>query len=215
MAVFPSKRFRRTTTASSSLGERLGALYRANLPRHPFLLFGLPFITVIVAASFVLTPATALRYERHDRKVRQLTQEEAMELGLKGEDGEPTIYRNPRRRIVGSEREEYYVCSPPPLGDYVMNRMREMLMVGYSDSWPKISTIGNSGGFSAFPASPMADSDRIRRSSCPITTCTYFVASSLALAARGFVSLSFWSVALVLDSNQEAFWTLAVLVRAS
>lgn len=109
MPVFQSKTFRRTTTASSSLGERLGALYRSKLPRHPFFLFGLPFISVMVLASFALTPATALRYERHDRKVHQLSQEEAMELGLKGADGEEGIKRNPRRRIVGSEREEYYV----------------------------------------------------------------------------------------------------------
>lgn len=113
MPTFQSKTFRRTTTASSSLGERLGALYRAKLPRHPFILFGLPFISVMVAASFALTPATALRYERYDRKVQQLSQEEAMELGLKGPDGEgESIKRNPRRRVVGSEREEYYVrCS--------------------------------------------------------------------------------------------------------
>lgn len=109
MPVFQSKQFRRTTTASSSLGELLGAYYRSFLPRHPFLLFGLPFITVIVAGSFALTPAAALRYERHDRKVRQLNQEDVMELGLKGADGADTIKRNPRRRLVGSERDEYYV----------------------------------------------------------------------------------------------------------
>lgn len=64
---------------------------------------------VIVAGSFVLTPAAALRYERYDRKVQQLSQEEAMELGLKGPDGEEGIKRNPRRRIIGNERDEYYV----------------------------------------------------------------------------------------------------------
>lgn len=61
----------------------------------------------MVAGSFVLTPATALRYERYDRKVKQLSEEEAMDLGLKGL-GEEGIKRNPRRRIVGDEREEYY-----------------------------------------------------------------------------------------------------------
>lgn len=109
MPAFQAKPFRRTPTASSSFGERVGAIYRSKLPRHPFLLFGLPFMLVIVAGSFILTPATALRYERHDRKVQQLSQDEAMELGLKGPDGEEGIKRNPRRRIVGSERDEYYV----------------------------------------------------------------------------------------------------------
>ena len=64
---------------------------------------------VIVAGSFALTPAAALRYERYDRKVQQLGQDEAFDLGLKGPDGEEGIKRNPRRRIIGDEREEYYV----------------------------------------------------------------------------------------------------------
>ncbi|GAM33250.1 cytochrome c oxidase-assembly factor, mitocondorial [Talaromyces pinophilus] len=93
---------------------------------HPFLLFGLPFITVIVAASFVLTPATALRYERHDRRVRQLDQEEAMALGLKGENGEESISRNPRRRIVGSDREEYYKLMAKDLDDWEQTRVKRL-----------------------------------------------------------------------------------------
>ena len=44
--------------------------------------------------SFFLTPATALRYERHDRKVQQMTKE--AELGI-GKD---------RRRV--NINEEYY-----------------------------------------------------------------------------------------------------------
>ena len=48
----------------------------------------------MLAGSFFLTPATALRYERHDRKVRQLNREE--ELGI-GKD---------RRQI--DINEEYY-----------------------------------------------------------------------------------------------------------
>lgn len=111
MPAFQSKTFRRATTASSTFGERLGALYRTRLSRHPFLLFGLPFMAVIVAGSFALTPAAAIRYERYDRKVQQLSQDEAFELGLKGPNGKEGIKRNPRRRVVGDEREEYYVCS--------------------------------------------------------------------------------------------------------
>lgn len=109
MTIFQNKTFRRTPTASSPLGERIGAAYRSKLSRHPFLLFGLPFVVIIVAGSFAITPATALRYERYDRKVQQLSQDQAMDLGLKGPDGEEGIKRNPRRRIIGDEREEYYV----------------------------------------------------------------------------------------------------------
>ena len=89
MPAFPSKKFR-----PSSYQNTIGAFYRRNLARYPFLFFGLPFVFTIVAGSFVLTPATALRYERHDRKVKQLTKEE--ELGLGKE----------RRRV--DINEEYY-----------------------------------------------------------------------------------------------------------
>ena len=112
MPVFRAKRFG-GPIKTNSLGNRIGATYRANLPKHPFLLFGLPFISIMVVGSFILTPATALRYERHDRRVQQLSQEEAIELGLKGGEGNSDgggFKRNPRRRVVGSEKEEYYVC---------------------------------------------------------------------------------------------------------
>ncbi|KAJ5326432.1 Cytochrome c oxidase assembly protein COX16 [Penicillium brevicompactum] len=123
MPVFQSKTFRRTTTGSSTLGERLGAFYRAKLMRHPFILFGLPFISVIVAGSFALTPAAALRYERYDRKVKQLSQDEAFDLGLKGPDGQEGIKRNPRRRIVGDEKEEYYRLMAKDLDQWEQKRV--------------------------------------------------------------------------------------------
>lgn len=93
MAVFPTRRYR-----PSSYATTLPARYRAALAKHPFALFGLPFIATMVLGSFFLTPATALRYERHDRKVQQLSKEE--ELGI-GKD---------RRKI--DMKEEYYVSLP-------------------------------------------------------------------------------------------------------
>ena len=89
MAIFQSKKFRPSSDNS------LPARYRAALAKHPFALFGLPFIATMVLGSFFLTPATALRYERHDRKVKQLSKDE--ELGI-GKD---------KRKI--DLREEYYV----------------------------------------------------------------------------------------------------------
>jgi cytochrome c oxidase assembly protein subunit 16 len=88
MPTFTSKKFR------PSSEHTIASAYRATLPKHPFLLFGLPFIATMVAGSFFLTPATAMRYEKHDRKVRQLSKEE--ELGI-GKD---------RRRV--DMNEEYY-----------------------------------------------------------------------------------------------------------
>lgn len=53
----------------------------------------------MVLGSFFLTPATALRFERHDRKTRQLTREE--EMGILGKE---------KRKF--DMREEYYVSLP-------------------------------------------------------------------------------------------------------
>lgn len=71
---------------------------------------------MMLGASFLLTPATALRYEHHDRKNRELSHAEAMELGLKGgSSGENAMHYNPRRRQImqggTSQRDEYYVSA--------------------------------------------------------------------------------------------------------
>jgi cytochrome c oxidase assembly protein subunit 16 len=101
MGIFQAKKFR-----SSAQNNTVAAKYRNALARHPFALFGLPFIATMLLGSFFLTPATALRYERHDRKVRQVTKDE--ELGI-GKD---------RRKI--DLAEEYYVSD---LEDYFIVRL--------------------------------------------------------------------------------------------
>lgn len=90
MRTFQNKTFRSTSDM-----DKLGMRYRHLINKHPFLTFGLPFIAVIVVGSFVLTPATAIRYERHDRKVRQMTSDEALNV------------RRGARKV--DMKEEYYV----------------------------------------------------------------------------------------------------------
>jgi cytochrome c oxidase assembly protein subunit 16 len=90
MPTFGSKKFR-----PSSYNNSLPARYRAALAKHPFALFGLPFVGTMLLGSFFLTPATALRYERHDRKVKTMTEDERLGIG------------KDRRRI--DMKEEYYV----------------------------------------------------------------------------------------------------------
>lgn len=90
MAIFPAKKFR-----PSSYQGSVASRYRAALAKHPFALFGLPFIATMVLGSFFLTPATALRYERHDRKVKTMTEDEKLGIG------------KDRRKI--DLKEEYYV----------------------------------------------------------------------------------------------------------
>lgn len=92
MGAFQNKKY-----VSSAEANGIAARYRAALAKRPFLLFGLPFMAIIVAGSFVLTPATAIRYEKHDRKVRQMTREEELGVG------------NQRRKV--DIKDEYYVSS--------------------------------------------------------------------------------------------------------
>lgn len=90
MPTFQSKPFR-----GASYENSIAAKYRLRMKHHPFAMFGLPFIMTIVAGSFFLTPAQALRYETYDKKVQKVTKEE--QLGIK----------KGRRRV--DMNEEYYV----------------------------------------------------------------------------------------------------------
>jgi cytochrome c oxidase assembly protein subunit 16 len=80
----------------SSIPDETGQAIRRAVRKRPFLLFGLPFIALIVSGSFFLTPVAANRYDYHDRKHRWLDKQEAFDsTGLKRRKFDP--------------REEYYV----------------------------------------------------------------------------------------------------------
>jgi cytochrome c oxidase assembly protein subunit 16 len=174
MAVFPSKRFR-----SSSYNGTMPARYRALLAKHPFALFGLPFIATMVLGSFFLTPATAIRYEKHDRKVKQLSKDE--ELGI-GKD---------RRRI--DLKEEYYVRTPPSLFYRVLSDSKRR------DWLPKISTTGSKRESRDYPANTTAFSRLPLRPLFSFFLIAYMV-SSLILARR-------WS-GKIMASRETSYITL-------
>ncbi|KAK0671368.1 putative cytochrome c oxidase-assembly factor cox-16 [Cercophora samala] len=104
---FGSKKFR-----GSAESNTFGARYRSMMAKRPFLLFGLPFLTVIIGGSFVLTPATAIRYERHDRKVRTLTRDEELGIGQQ------------RRKV--DMKEEYYRLAAKDLDDWEQKRVKRL-----------------------------------------------------------------------------------------
>lgn len=153
MAVFPAKRFR-----SSAYNSTVPARYRALLAKHPFALFGLPFIATMVLGSFFLTPATAIRYEKHDRKVKQLSKEE--ELGI-GKD---------RRRI--DLKEEYYVRIPLSLVCCVLSDSKRR------DWLPRISTTGSRRESRDYPASTTASFKSLLRPLYSSLLIAYTVSSS-------------------------------------
>ncbi|KAB2575989.1 Cytochrome c oxidase assembly protein COX16 [Lasiodiplodia hormozganensis] len=105
--AFQSKKFR-----GAAAQNTLAAKYRVQMQRHPFLLFGLPFIATMVAGSFFLTPATALRYERHDRKVRQVSKDEELGIG-----------KNKRKVDM---KEEYYRLAAKDLDDWEQKRVKRL-----------------------------------------------------------------------------------------
>ncbi|KAK5089364.1 Cytochrome oxidase assembly [Exophiala xenobiotica] len=128
MPTFGSKPFKGSNASGEGWEERVTNFYRRQVTKRPFIMFGLPFISIMVAASFLLTPATALRYERHDRKHREVSQHEALELGLKGgATGEGPLTYNPRRRVIEkggtTQRDEYYRLMAKDLDSWEQKRV--------------------------------------------------------------------------------------------
>ena len=129
MPTFQSNPFRSSRAQPNTLADRIAASYRKKLATRPFLFFGLPFITLVISASFLLTPATALRYEKHDRKNQTLTHAEAISQGLKGGvAGEGDISYNPRRRKLlqgqNTEKDEYYRLMAKDLDTWEQKRVQ-------------------------------------------------------------------------------------------
>lgn len=98
MPAFPRNAFP-TSTSTNTLGSR----YRRFLKAYPFFAFGLPFIGTMLAGSFFLTPATAVRYEKYDRKTHMLDRDEALGLGRVREGAKGRGGRKSR-----DIREEYW-----------------------------------------------------------------------------------------------------------
>ncbi|KAF4898622.1 Cytochrome c oxidase assembly protein COX16 [Colletotrichum viniferum] len=105
MAVFDNKKFKSTVDTNN-----FAARYRAMMAKRPFLLFGLPFVAVMVAGSFVLTPATAIRYEKHDRRVRQMTRDEELSM------------RRSARKVY--MKEEYYRLAAKDIDNWEQKRVK-------------------------------------------------------------------------------------------
>ncbi|KAI0263453.1 cytochrome c oxidase assembly protein COX16-domain-containing protein, partial [Gloeopeniophorella convolvens] len=95
MAVFPSK-----SLNQSSLHQRL--------KRNPAL-FGVPFLLVMVGASFALQSFTQTRYDLHSQKVSQVSREQ--ELGLD------------KSRKKFDMREEYFKLSVASEGEWEPKRI--------------------------------------------------------------------------------------------
>nr|GAT56190.1 predicted protein [Mycena chlorophos] len=95
MAVFPSRPLN---------PSRLNLLVR----RNP-LLFGIPFIFLMVGTSYGLSFVTQTKYDLHDQRVKQVTKEQELKLD------------HDRRKF--DIREEYFRLSAQPEEDWDMKRV--------------------------------------------------------------------------------------------
>ncbi|KAJ6595436.1 cytochrome c oxidase assembly protein COX16-domain-containing protein, partial [Mycena sp. CBHHK59/15] len=73
------------------------------------LLFGVPFILLMVAASYGLTALTQTKYDLHDQRVKQVTKEQELKL------------QHNRKRF--DIREEYFRLTAKPEEDWDMKRV--------------------------------------------------------------------------------------------
>ncbi|KAG5635624.1 hypothetical protein H0H81_010585 [Sphagnurus paluster] len=95
MAVFSSRPVHQTTL-------------NRTLKKYPGL-FGVPFVLIIVAASYGLTTFTQTRYDLQDQKVKQVTKEQELNLD-----------RNRKRFDI---REEYFRLSAAAEEDWEPKRI--------------------------------------------------------------------------------------------
>ncbi|ORX51183.1 hypothetical protein DM01DRAFT_1084991 [Hesseltinella vesiculosa] len=70
-----------TFQSKSFTGEsRINSLTQ-RIRQHPFLLFGLPFIVVVVGASFGLSQLTQTKFDHRDMRHKKVEKEEALGIG--------------------------------------------------------------------------------------------------------------------------------------
>ncbi|KAK9719642.1 Cytochrome oxidase assembly, variant 2 [Basidiobolus ranarum] len=81
--------------------------------KYPFITFGVPFLTVIVGGSFLLSQMTQTRYDFHDHKVNAVSTEEKLHLD--------------KNRRKFSLQEEYWVRNQS------INRKTSFLLTMFTD----------------------------------------------------------------------------------
>ncbi|WVW84266.1 hypothetical protein I302_106296 [Kwoniella bestiolae CBS 10118] len=79
--------------------NKITPTFLTQIRKHPFVLFGLPFVGIIVASSFALSSFTQTRYDYQQSKVQSVGAEEG--LGM----------RSDRRKV--DLKEEYYRLNAP------------------------------------------------------------------------------------------------------
>ncbi|TIA92858.1 hypothetical protein E3P81_01256 [Wallemia ichthyophaga] len=127
--VIPKKR--KTIQSKPYRQSRATSAINNTLRRHPFVTFGLPFITIMVVASFGMSTFTQTKYDRADGKVKELDKKEALQI----QKGKKPV----------DLREEYFVStslvkdsrSQHTNRDY--NQSKETWIIGRTSEYAEIS----------------------------------------------------------------------------
>ncbi|AAS50198.1 AAL168Cp [Eremothecium gossypii ATCC 10895] len=70
----------RSKRQMAAFEKSLQGRYLKLLRRNPFLFYGVPFCTLMAVGSYCLSDFTAVKYEREDKKVRSVQEDELVKL---------------------------------------------------------------------------------------------------------------------------------------
>lgn len=121
MSAFATKKFV-TQREREAFNRSMRGRYLKALNKHSFLLFGLPFMTILFGASYYLSYFTQIRYDQHDKRVTQMGEEEAF-----------NVFNNKRQVDM---KEEYYRLQKMDLDSWEQKRVPRL--AGESENkWSK------------------------------------------------------------------------------
>ncbi|SCV03545.1 LAMI_0H09010g1_1 [Lachancea mirantina] len=80
---FETRKFR-SRKEQLAFEASMAGKYQKLLKKNPFLYFGLPFCSMIVLGSYWLSTFTEVRYQRHDRRIQELNEDDLVKLASNG-----------------------------------------------------------------------------------------------------------------------------------
>lgn len=79
---FGNKVFR-SARQQAAFEKSFAGRYQRLIKLNPFLFFGLPFCGMVVLGSYWLTAFTTVKFEREDRRIHELNEEDILKLKVK------------------------------------------------------------------------------------------------------------------------------------
>lgn len=86
--------------------------YLARMRKNSLLYFGVPFFAMMLVGTHFMTQFASIRYEQHDRREQEVSQEDALQLSAK------------KRKV--DLREEYYRLQHMDLDNWEQKRVKRL-----------------------------------------------------------------------------------------